>query len=99
MYLKIINTKYGRLYICHESENLYVRDKNGKSKPIKYGAYVSVNEPLSLRDYMNIKNFMLEEAVNILNSVGAVLLGNAFNICFYDEESVNKFIEITSEDK
>jgi len=80
------------IYIYKESGNLWV-----SKKPIMFSAVGYDNEPLALRDYMNLKEITLEEAVRILNECGVILLRHTFDICFYDEESVNKFIEVSKE--
>lgn len=82
------------IYIYKESGNLYIRDKDGESRPILFGAYV-LSEILCLRNYMNIMRLSLEDAVKVLNDCDVVLSGNCFNIYFHDEEAVEKFINAT----
>lgn len=87
---KSLKVGLATIFIYKEKGNLWI---NGK--PIMFSAIGYENEPITLRDYMNIKGLKLEEAVKILNDCGAILLGHIFNINFYDEESVNKFLEVT----
>jgi len=79
--------------IHKESGNLYVKNKEGNSEPIMYGAYSGHAEQLNLRGYMNLKSLNLEQAAAELLETGAVLLGSTFEICFYKLSDANRFIE------
>jgi hypothetical protein len=61
--MEIVKRGYVTIYIEKESENLYVRDKNGKSSPVKYGVYGEERYPIGLREYMNIKNISAKKAL------------------------------------
>lgn len=85
-----------KFYIYKERGNTYVKNKNGESKPLKYGAYISTHEPFQLRDFMNVSRMTLIESAKVMEKCEVVLTGNAYNVFFYDIESVNKFVEEVS---
>lgn len=91
--IKIVKIKYGNVYIYKESGNLYVKDKTGESRKIQYGLYGTEQCPVGLRDYMNIRGISLIEAANELTELGVVLITANFNICFYEEADVERFIK------
>ena len=84
--MEIINVpgRYAiKLYVEKESGNLHVRNIDmGVHMPLMYAVYSADREPLCLRDYMNIREIRLIEAVKELEASNAVLLGNSFNIGF-----------------
>ena len=96
--MEIINVpgRYAiKLYVEKESGNLHVRNIDmGVHMPLMYAVYSADREPLCLRDYMNIREIRLIEAVKELEASNAVLLGNSFNIGFFCKEDSDKFKEI-----
>lgn len=82
-----------KFYVYKESGNTYVKDKNGNSRPLKYGTYLSNNEPFQLRHFMDLSRMPLVDCAKVMERCDAVLSGNSYNIYFYDMESVSKFIE------
>ena len=96
--MEIINVpgRYAiKLYVEKESGNLHVRNIGmGVHMPLMYAVYSADREPLCLRDYMNIREIRLIEAVKELEASNAVLLGNSFNIGFFCKEDSDKFKEV-----
>ena len=96
--MEIINVpgRYAiKLYVEKESGNLHVRNIDmGVHMPLMYAVYSADREPLCLRDYMNIREIRLIEAVKELETSNAVLLGNSFNIRFFCKEDSDKFKEV-----
>lgn len=85
--METINIGYVKLYIQKESGNLYIKDKQTmESKPIKFGLYGADNELIGLRDYMNIRNINIKQAIEELEKCNAVLVGHVFNVMFYTDE-------------
>ena len=54
-----------------------------ESKPIKFGLYGADNELIGLRDYMNIRNIDIKQAIEELENCNIVLVGHVFNVMFY----------------
>lgn len=94
--MKTIMTPYGKIYGYKESGRLFIKDRTketSESKPIKFGAYINHNEPMYLWDYMKIRGIELKEAIDELLQIDAVLIGNRFEVCFYEEEDFEKMRE------
>lgn len=47
-----------------------------ESKPIKFGLYGADNELIGLRDYMNIRNIDIKQAIEELENCNIVLVGH-----------------------
>lgn len=92
--IKILKHGYSTVYVHKESGNLYVKDKQGKSRPIQYGVYDSDQSPVGLKDYMNIKGIDIHKALEELESCNVVFLSNTFSIAFYEEEDMEKFMQV-----
>lgn len=90
--MEVLQVGLIKMYINKELGNLYVGDKkSGESKSIKYGLYGADNELIGLRDYINIRNIDIKEAIDELEGCNAVLIGPTFNITFYTEEDKDMF--------
>lgn len=89
---------YTTIYIREEKGNLSILNKKGEFAPIKYSAYLpsGVGEPFLLRDYMMMTGLSLVEAAKRMDNWGVVLIGKGFSINFFDEESVERFINVNS---
>ena len=92
--IKTLKHGYVTMYIIKERGCLYVRDKQGESRPIMYGVYDLDRNPIGLRDYINIRGIDIHKALEELEGCGAVLLGYIFEIAFYTEEEMTKFVEL-----
>lgn len=90
---KILKHGISKMYITKKETNLYVKDKTGDSRLIEYGLYDSSSDPIGLRDYMNIRDIKIQDAVEELEECEAVLVGHHFGIAFYTEKDMNKFVE------
>lgn len=94
MKTKIYEKNNCSFYIRKESGNLHTKDKRtNEHEPVQYAAYYNEQEPLDLKSYMNITGKNLEGTVIDLVQAGIVLIGNRFEICFFDQEAVDLFIE------
>ena len=92
--LIVINYNRVKMYIYKESGNLHVRNKEGVHQPLLYKAYDGGQNPVCLRDYMNIREITLIDAVKELDELGCVLTDHYFEIGFFSESTVYDFVNM-----
>ena len=95
----IINFKLAKIRVRKESGNLYVKDENKVSRPVLFGLYGPDDEPIGLRDYANLRELPPNEALNELTKAKAVLMGNTFQICFYEEKDIEVLLDLIKKNR
>jgi hypothetical protein len=67
--------------------------RDGKFKPVKFN--LSHNgASIGLKGFMTIKDIDIKQAVKELEACNSLLVGEKFEIIFFEEADVKKFIEI-----